>query len=72
MVASFVRTSSTFSKDFFSEITGTISFKFNMQLKDKDAKVYIFRSGRMTKMAAMPIYGKNLKPSSPEPLSRLL
>ena len=25
--------------------------------------------GHMTKMAAMPIYGKNLKKSSPEPKS---
>ena len=30
-------------------------------------KVYINRLGHMTKMAAMPIYGKNLKKSSPEP-----
>ena len=31
-------------------------------------KVYINGLGHMTKMAAMPIYGKNLKkPSSPEP-----
>ena len=31
-------------------------------------KVYINGPGRMTKMAAMPIYGKNLKKSSsPEP-----
>ena len=26
--------------------------------------------GHMTKMAAMPIYGKNLKKSSPEPIDR--
>ena len=25
--------------------------------------------GHMTKMAAMPIYGKNLKKSSPEPIA---
>ena len=32
-------------------------------------KVYIFGPGHMTKMATMPIYGKNLKKSSsPEPL----
>ena len=30
-------------------------------------KVYINGPGHMTKMAAMPIYGKNLKKSSPEP-----
>ena len=29
-------------------------------------KVYINGLGHMTKMAAMPIYGKNLKKSSPE------
>ena len=28
-------------------------------------KVYINGPGHMTKMAAMPIYGKNLKKSSP-------
>ena len=32
-------------------------------------KVYIFGPGCMTKMVAMPMYGKNLKKSSsPEPL----
>ena len=30
-------------------------------------KVYINGPGHMTKMAAIPIYGKNLKKSSPEP-----
>ena len=35
---------------------------------DKLAKIYTKYSGHMTKMAGMPIYGKNaLKPSSPEP-----
>ena len=29
-------------------------------------KVYSNGPGHMTKMAAMPIYGKNLKKSSPE------
>ena len=28
-------------------------------------KIYINESGHMTNMAAMPIYGKNLKKSSP-------
>ena len=36
--------------------------------KGGGAKVYINGPGIMTKMAAMPIYGKNLKnSSSPEP-----
>ena len=33
-------------------------------------KIYIFHTGLMTKMAAMPIYGKNLKKSSSELLGR--
>ena len=73
MVVSAVRRPSTFPKDFSSETTGPISIKFHMQPLDRGGKkVYIFRSGHMTKMAAMPIYGKNLKKSSsPEPLGRL-
>ena len=65
-----VRRPSTFSKDFSSETTGPISIKFHMQPLDRGGKkVYIFRPGHMTKMAAMPIYRKNLKKSSsPEPL----
>ena len=64
---------SIFSKDFSSETTGPISIKFHMQPLDRGGKeVYIFRPDYMTKMAATPIYGKNLKTSSsPEPLSRL-
>ena len=34
---------------------------------EEETKVYINGPGHMTKMAAMPIYGKNLKKSSPEP-----
>ena len=33
-------------------------------------KVYISGPGHMTKMAAMPIYGKNHKKSSLEPVDR--
>ena len=34
-------------------------------------KIFTNELGRMTNMAAMPIYGKNLKKSStPEPLDR--
>ena len=70
MVVSGVRRPSTFSKDFSSETTGPISIKFHMQPLDRGGKkVYIFRPDHMTKMAAMPIYDKNLKKSSsPEPL----
>ena len=32
--------------------------------------VYINNPGHMTKMAAMPIYGKNPSKSSPEPVDR--
>ena len=53
---------STFSKGFFSETTGPISFKFHMQPSSKGGKkVYIFSPGHMTKMAALRIYGKNLE-----------
>ena len=63
---------STFSKGFFSETTVPISFKFHMQPSSKGGKkVYIFHPGHMTKMAAMPIYGKNFNKSSSEPLGQL-
>ena len=53
---------STFSKDFSLETIMLISIKFHMQSLDRGGKkVYMFRSGHMTKMDAMPIYGKNLK-----------
>ena len=56
---------STFSKDFSSETTWLISIKFHMQSLDRGGKEsYIFRPGHMTKMDAMPIYGKNLKKCS--------
>ena len=65
---------STFSKGIFLETTGSVSFKFHMQPSSKGAKkVLIFCPGHMTKMAAMPIYGKSLKKSSsPEPVGQLL
>ena len=78
MVASVVHMSSiclssTFSKLLSSETTWPISFKFHIQPPGKGGKkIYIFRPGHMTKMATMPIYGKNQnKCSSPEPLGRL-
>ena len=59
---SHVSCQSTFSKGFSSETTRPISFKFHMQPSSKGGKkVCIFGSGHMTKMATMPIYGKNLK-----------
>ena len=58
-----------FSKIFFSETAWQIKAKFYVEpLWEGGTKVYINGPGHMTKMAAMPIYGKNLKKSSsPEP-----
>ena len=57
-----------FSKIFFSETAWPIKAKFYVEPPwEGGMKVYINGSGQMTKMAAMPIYGKNLtKSSSPE------
>ena len=62
---------STFSNIFSSETTGLIKAKFHMEPPwDGGTKVYTNGPGHMTKMAAMPIYGKNVKKiSSPEPKS---
>ena len=47
---------------FSSETTGPIKVKFHMELLwDGGTKVCSNVPGHMTKMAAMPIYGKNLK-----------
>ena len=58
-----------FSNIFSSETTWPIKAKFYVEPPwEGVTKVYINGSGHMTKMAAMPIYGKNLKKSSsPEP-----
>ena len=60
---------STFSNIFSSETTGPIEAKFHMEPPwDGETKVCSNGPGHMTKMAAMPIYDKNLKKySSPEP-----
>ena len=60
---------STFLNIFSSETTRPIEAKFHMQPPwDRGTKDYSNGLGHMTKMAAMPIYGKNLKKSSsPEP-----
>ena len=50
---------------FSSETTGPIKAKFHMESPwDRGTKVCSKGPGHMTKMAAMPIYGKNLKKSS--------
>ena len=60
---------SIFSHIFSSETTGQIEAKFHMEPPwDEGTKVCSNGPGHMIKMAAMPIYGKNLKKSpSSEP-----
>ena len=67
-----VRRPSTISNDFSSETTGPIATKFHIQPPGPLGKENCSNGlGHMTSMAAMPIYGKNLKKSSsPEPLDR--
>ena len=71
--ASVVRVLSTFSNIFSSETTGPIEAKFHMEPPwDGGTNICSNGPGHMTKMAAMPIYGKNLnKSSSLEPKGRL-
>ena len=59
----------TFSNIFSSKTTGPIEAKFHMALPwGGGTKVCLNGPSHMTKVAAMPIYGKNLKKSSsPEP-----
>ena len=73
-VCMYVVCMSTFSSIFSSETTGQIEAKFHMKPpSDGGTKVCSNGPGHMTKMAAMPIYGKNLKQSSsPKPKGRLL
>ena len=60
-----------FSNVFSSETAWPIKAKFYVEPPwEGGTKVGINGPGHMTKMAAMPIYGKNLKKSSPEPAGR--
>ena len=53
---------STFSNIFSSETNGLIEAKFHVEPpRDEGTKVSSNGPGHMTKMAAMPIYDKNLK-----------
>ena len=62
---------STFSNIFSSEITGPIETKFHIEPHwDGGTKVCSNGPGHMTKMAAMTIYVKNHKQSSPDPNAR--
>ena len=63
---------STFSNIFSSETTGPIKAKFHMEPPwDGKTKVCSNGPGHMAMLAAMPIYGKNLKKSSsPQPKGR--
>ena len=64
---------STFSNFFSLETAGPIEANFYTEPPwDEGTKVCSNEFDHMTKMAAMPIYGKNLKTSSPlEPKRRL-
>ena len=65
-----VRRPSTISNDFSSETTGPTATKFHIQPPGPLGKKSCSNGlGHMTNMAAMLIYGKNLKKSSsPEPI----
>ena len=52
---------SIYSSLVFSQTIGPIELKFHVKTPyDKLAKIYTKHFGHMTKMAAMPIYGKKL------------
>ena len=53
---------STPLNDFSSEMPGLIFFKLHVELSVKgELKIYSNGHGSLTKMATMPIYGKNTK-----------
>ena len=59
---------STFANFFSLEMARSMEAKFHVQPPwDGVRKIYSNGPGHMTNMAAMPIYGKNLKKSSLEP-----
>ena len=68
-----VRRPSTISNNFSSETTGPIITKFRIEPPEVGGKKTCSNDvGHMTNMAAMPIFGKNLKKSSsPEPIYQL-
>ena len=56
---------------FFTEIVWRFGTKAHMKAEGRmGMKIYTNELGHMTKMAAMPIYCKNLKKSSPEPIDQ--
>ena len=57
---------------FFSKTDGRFETKVQMKAGGRiGMKIYTNEVGHMTKMAAMPIYDKNLKKSSsPEPIDQ--
>ena len=60
-----------FSNIFSSETALPIKAKFYVEPPwEGGTKVCINVPGHMTKMAAMPIYGKNILQTSPEPVDR--
>ena len=62
---------STFSNFFSLKTAGTIEATFHLKPPwDEGMKGCSNGPGHMTNMAAMPIYGKNLKKSSLEPKGR--
>ena len=55
---------------FFLKTVGSFETKFHWTYWGMEIKIYTDELGHMTKMAAMPIYGKTFKKSSPELMDR--